>query len=250
VLFRSLIETPIVFTSLETSEMIKYAANTFLATKITFINEIADLCEKVGADVQQVAKGIGLDGRIGAKFLNPGPGYGGSCFPKDTLALVRTAQQYETPVRLIETTVEVNDARKLRMAEKIRDAMGGDVSGKTVAILGLTFKPNTDDMRDSPSLAIIPALQAMGARVRAFDPEGMKEARHLLADVEFTEGAYQAAEGADALVILTEWDQFRALDLRRMKGLMNRALMVDLRNVYRPQEARGDGFDYVGVGKP
>jgi len=246
----SLNEFPVIYTSRRTSELIKYAGNGFLAMKITFINEIADLCEKVGADVQQVAKGIGLDGRIGAKFLNPGPGYGGSCFPKDTLALVRTAQQYETPVRLIETTVEVNDARKLRMAEKIRDAMGGDVSGKTVAILGLTFKPNTDDMRDSPSLAIIPALQAMGARVRAFDPEGMKEARHLLADVEFTEGAYQAAEGADALVILTEWDQFRALDLRRMKGLMNRALMVDLRNVYRPQEARGDGFDYVGVGKP
>jgi UDPglucose 6-dehydrogenase len=246
----SLNEFPVVYTSRRTSELIKYAGNGFLAMKITFINEIADLCEKVGADVQQVAKGIGLDGRIGSKFLNPGPGYGGSCFPKDTLALVRTAQQYEAPIRLIETTVEVNDARKLRMAEKIRDAMGGDVSGKTVAILGLTFKPNTDDMRDSPSLAIIPALQAMGTTVRAFDPEGMTEARHLLPDVVFTDGAYQAAEGADALVILTEWDQFRALDLRRMKGLMNRALMVDLRNVYRPQEARGDGFEYVGVGKP
>ncbi len=246
----SLNEFPVVYTSRRTSELIKYAGNGFLAMKITFINEIADLCEKVGADVQQVAKGIGLDGRIGSKFLNPGPGYGGSCFPKDTLALVRTAQQYEAPIRLIETTVEVNDARKLRMAEKIRDAMGGDVSGKTVAILGLTFKPNTDDMRDSPSLAIIPALQAMGATVRAFDPEGMAEARHLLPDVVFTDGAYQAAEGADVLVILTEWDQFRALDLRRMKSLMNRALMVDLRNVYRPQEARGDGFDYVGVGKP
>jgi UDPglucose 6-dehydrogenase len=246
----SLNEFPVVYTSRRTSELIKYAGNGFLAMKITFINEIADLCEKVGADVQQVAKGIGLDGRIGSKFLNPGPGYGGSCFPKDTLALVRTAQQYDAPIRLIETTVEVNDARKLRMAEKIRVAMGGDVSGKTVAILGLTFKPNTDDMRDSPSLAIIPALQAMGATVRAFDPEGMAEARHLLQNVVFTDGAYQAAEGADALVILTEWDQFRALDLRRMKELMNRALMVDLRNVYRPQEAQGDGFDYVGVGKP
>jgi len=246
----SLNEFPVIYTSRRTSELIKYAGNGFLAMKITFINEIADLCEKVGADVQQVAKGIGLDGRIGGKFLNPGPGYGGSCFPKDTLALVRTARQYDAPVRLIETTVEVNDARKLRMAKKIRNAMGGDVSGKTVAVLGLTFKPNTDDMRDSPSLSIIPALQAMGARIRAFDPEGMKAARHLLNDVAFTDSAYQAAEGADALVILTEWDQFRALDLGRIKGLMNRALMVDLRNVYRAQEARAEGFDYVGVGKP
>ncbi len=246
----SLNEFPVVYTSRRTSELIKYAGNGFLAMKITFINEIADLCEKVGADVQQVAKGIGLDGRIGGKFLNPGPGYGGSCFPKDTLALVRTAQHYQAPIRLIETTVEVNDARKQRMAEKIRDAMGGPIAGKTVAILGLTFKPNTDDMRDSPSLTIIPALQAMGARVRAFDPEGMAEARHLLSDVDFLDGPYQAAEGADCLVILTEWDQFRALDLVRLKGVMNRALMVDLRNVYRPHEARGDGFEYVGVGKP
>ncbi len=246
----SLNEFPVVYTSRRTSELIKYAGNAFLAMKITFINEIADLCEKVGADVQQVAKGIGLDGRIGSKFLNPGPGYGGSCFPKDTIALVRTAQQYEAPVRLIETTVEVNDARKLAMAEKIRRAAGGDIAGQTVAILGLTFKPNTDDMRDSPSLAIIPALQKMGARVRAFDPEGMAEARHLLSDVHFAEGPYQAVEDADVLVILTEWDQFRALDLKRMKTLMRRPLLVDLRNIYRPHQARNDGFEYVGVGKP
>ncbi len=246
----SLNEFPVVYTQRRTSELIKYAGNAFLAMKITFINEIADLCEKVGADVQQVAKGIGLDGRIGSKFLNPGPGYGGSCFPKDTIALVRTAQQYGAPVRLIETTVEVNDARKLAMAEKIRAAIGGDIAGKTVAILGLTFKPNTDDMRDSPSLAIIPALQAMGATVRAFDPEGMTEAGHLLGDVVFADGPYAAAEGADALVILTEWDQFRALDLPRLKGLMKRPLLIDLRNVYRPQEARADGFEYLGVGKP
>jgi UDPglucose 6-dehydrogenase len=246
----SLNEFPVVYTSRRTSELIKYAGNGFLAMKITFINEIADLCEKVGADVQQVARGIGLDGRIGSKFLNPGPGYGGSCFPKDTIALVRTAQQYGAPVRLIETTVEVNDARKLAMAEKIRAAIGGDIAGKTVAILGLTFKPNTDDMRDSPSLSIIPALQAMGAHVRAFDPEGMAEAGHLLQDVAFATGPYEAATGADAVVILTEWDQFRALDLTRLKGLMARPLMIDLRNVYRPQEAIADGFEYLGVGKP
>jgi UDPglucose 6-dehydrogenase len=246
----SLNEFPVVYTSRRTSELIKYAGNGFLAMKITFINEIADLCEKVGADVQQVARGIGLDGRIGSKFLNPGPGYGGSCFPKDTIALVRTAQQYGAPVRLIETTVEVNDTRKLAMAEKIRAAIGGDIAGKTVAILGLTFKPNTDDMRDSPSLSIIPALQAMGAHVRAFDPEGMAEAGHLLQDVAFATGPYEAATGADAVVILTEWDQFRALDLTRLKGLMARPLMIDLRNVYRPQEAIADGFEYLGVGKP
>ncbi|WP_396594073.1 UDP-glucose dehydrogenase family protein [Brevundimonas sp. R86498] len=246
----SLNEFPVVYTSRRTSELIKYAGNGFLAMKITFINEMADLCEKVGADVQQVAKGIGLDGRIGSKFLNPGPGYGGSCFPKDTIALVRTAQQYGAPVRLIETTVEVNDARKLAMAEKIRAAIGGDIAGKTVAILGLTFKPNTDDMRDSPSLSIIPALQAMGAKVTAFDPEGMKEAAHMLSNVAFAEGPYEAATGADAVVILTEWDQFRALDLTRLKDLMTRPLMIDLRNVYRSQEVRADGFDYVGVGKP
>ena len=246
----SLNEFPVVYTSRRTSELIKYAGNAFLAMKITFINEIADLCEKVGADVQQVAKGIGLDGRIGGKFLNPGPGYGGSCFPKDTIALVRTAQQYGAPVRLIETTVEVNDARKLAMAEKIRAAVGGEIAGKTIAILGLTFKPNTDDMRDSPSLAIIPALQAMGAKVTAFDPEGMKEAEHLLTGVTFATGPYEAAKGADAVVILTEWDQFRALDFARLKTLMNRPLMIDLRNVYRAEEARADGFEYLGVGKP
>jgi len=249
----SLNEFPVVYTSRRTSELIKYAGNGFLAMKITFINEIADLCEKVGADVQQVARGIGLDGRIGSKFLNPGPGYGGSCFPKDTIALVRTAQQYGAPIRLIETTVEVNDARKLAMAEKIRTAMagpGGDIAGKTVGVLGLTFKPNTDDMRDSPSLAIIPALQAMGATVRAFDPEGMKEARHLLPGTTFVEGAYAAAEGADALVILTEWDQFRALDLTRIAATMTRPLLIDLRNVYRAHEVAADGMEYVGIGKP
>ena len=251
----SLNDLPVIYTSRRTSELIKYAGNGFLAMKITFINEISDLCEKVGADVQQVARGIGLDGRIGSKFLNPGPGYGGSCFPKDTVALVRTAQQYGTPIRLIETTIEVNDARKLAMAEKIRTAILGkedlgDLVGKTVAILGLTFKPNTDDMRDSPSLAIIPALQAMGATIRAFDPEGMKEAAHLLQDVTFAEGPYEAATGADALVILTEWDQFRALDLTRIRGLMARPLLIDLRNVYRSYEAREDGFEYIGVGKP
>jgi len=249
----SLNEFPVVYTQRRTSELIKYAGNAFLAMKITFINEIADLCEKVGADVQQVARGIGLDGRIGSKFLNPGPGYGGSCFPKDTIALVRTAQQYGAPIRLIETTVEVNDARKLAMAEKIRTAMagpGGDIAGKTVGVLGLTFKPNTDDMRDSPSLAIIPALQAMGATVKAFDPEGMKEARHLLAGTTFVNGPYDAADSADALVILTEWDQFRALDLRRIAETMTRPLMIDLRNVYRAGEVIADGMEYVGIGKP
>lgn len=251
----SLNDLPVIYTSRRTSELIKYAGNGFLAMKITFINEISDLCEKVGADVQQVARGIGLDGRIGSKFLNPGPGYGGSCFPKDTVALVRTAQQYGTPIRLIETTIEVNDARKLAMADKIRTAVLGkedlgDLVGKSIAILGLTFKPNTDDMRDSPSLAIIPALQAMGATIRAFDPEGMKEAAHLLQDVTFAEGPYEAATGADALVILTEWDQFRALDMSRIRGLMARPLLIDLRNVYRSYEAREHGFEYIGVGKP
>ena len=243
-------ETPIQFTDRRTSELIKYAGNAFLAMKITFINEMADLCEAVGADVQQVAKGIGLDKRIGSKFLNAGPGYGGSCFPKDTLALVRTATDAGSPVRLIETTVAVNDARKKAMAAKVAATVDGDLDGRTVGILGLTFKPNTDDMRDSPSLAIIPALQKMGARVRAFDPEGMAEARHLLSDVHFAEGPYQAVEDADVLVILTEWDQFRALDLKRMKTLMRRPLLVDLRNIYRPHQARNDGFEYVGVGKP
>ena len=246
----SLNETPIVFTGRRTSELIKYAANAFLAMKITFINEMADLCEKVGADVQSVAKGIGLDKRIGAKFLNAGPGYGGSCFPKDTIALVKTAQQYGAPTRLIETTVEVNTARKKAMAEKVAEAMGArDLSGKTIGVLGVTFKPNTDDMRDAPSLDILPALQAMGAKVQAFDPEGAKEAAHMLAGVEFKTGAYDAAEGADALVILTEWDQFRALDLDRLKGLLKAPVVVDLRNVYKPAEMVRHGFTYASIGR-
>ena len=245
-----LIETPMVFTSIETSELIKYAANTFLATKITFINEIADLCEKVGADVQDVARGIGLDGRIGRKFLHAGPGYGGSCFPKDTLALVRTAQEAGAPLRIVETVVEINDTRKKSMAQKIIAACGGSVTGKTIAVLGLTFKPNTDDMRDAPSLEIIPALQAAGAKVRAFDPEGMNEARKLLPDVEYADNAYTAMEGADALAIITEWNEFRALDLERVKSLLKAPVVIDLRNIYRPADMAAAGFRYSGVGRP
>jgi UDPglucose 6-dehydrogenase len=242
-------ETPILFTERRTSELIKYAGNAFLAMKITFINEMADLCEKVGADVQQVARGIGLDNRIGSKFLHAGPGYGGSCFPKDTLALVRTAEQAGAPVRLIETTVKVNDARKKAMAEKVRAAMGGEVSGKTIGVLGLTFKPNTDDMRDAPSLDIVPALQAMGAKVQAFDPED-HEARKMLKGVDFKDGPYEAAEGADALLILTEWDRFRALDLDRIKLLLKAPLVVDLRNIYNPPDMIRRGFTYASVGRP
>ena len=242
-------ETPILFTERRTSELIKYAANAFLALKITFINEMADLCEAVDADVQQVSRGIGLDKRIGGKFLHAGPGYGGSCFPKDTLALVRTAADAGAPSRLVETTVQVNDARKLKMADKIIAALGGDAAGKTVALLGLTFKPNTDDMRDAASLAIAPALIAKGAHVRAFDPEGMAEARTLMAGVEFTEGAYEAAQGADALVMVTEWDQFRALDFERLKAAMTTPVLVDLRNIYDPAELRARGFKYVSVGR-
>ena len=245
-----LIETPILFTSLETSEMIKYAANTFLATKITFINEIADLCEKVGANVHDVSRGIGLDGRIGRKFLHPGPGYGGSCFPKDTLALVKTAQDSGSPLRIIETVVDVNERRKTRMAEKIIGACGGDLKGKTLAILGLTFKPNTDDMRDSASLAIIPALQKAGASIRAYDPEGMKEAANLLADVTYCEDAYDAMKGADAAVLLTEWNQFRNLDFERAKTLLKNPNIIDLRNVYSPSDMKAAGFSYTSVGRP
>jgi UDPglucose 6-dehydrogenase len=241
-------ETPILFTSRRTSELIKYAANAFLALKITFINEVADLCEAVGADVQQVARGIGLDNRIGSKFLHAGPGYGGSCFPKDTLALVRTARDAGAPVRLIETTVAVNDARKKAMATKVLAAVDGALAGKTVGVLGLTFKPNTDDMRDAPSLDIVPALQTAGARVQAFDPEG-HEARQMLADVDFKDNPYDAAEGADVLVIITEWDQFRALDLDRIKLVMNRPVMVDLRNIYKPDDMRARGFAYTSVGR-
>lgn len=242
-------ETPIVFTGRRTSELIKYAANAFLAMKITFINEMADLCEAVGADVQQVARGIGLDKRIGGKFLHAGPGYGGSCFPKDTLALVRTATDAGAPVRLIETTVQINDSRKKAMASKVSDALSGDLAGKTVGVLGLTFKPNTDDMRDAPSLDIVPALQAMGATVQAFDPEGAHEARQLLRDVEFKEDPYAAATDADVLVIITEWDQFRALDLDRVKLLMRAPVLVDLRNIYRPEEVRARGFKYASIGR-
>src|SRR5919202_4559684 len=242
-----LIETPIVFTAIETAELIKYAANSFLAAKITFINEIADLCEAVGADVQDVAKGIGLDGRIGKKFLHAGPGYGGSCFPKDCLALVKTAQEAEAPITIVETVVRVNEARKRKMADKIVAACGGSVSGKTIAVLGLTFKPNTDDMRDSPSLAILPALQAQGARIQAFDPEGMGEAKKLLPDLDYRENAYAAMEGADALVIITEWNEFRALDLERVKDLLQAPVIVDLRNIYKPAEMAATGFRYVSI---
>ena len=242
-------ETPILFTGRRTSELIKYAANAFLAMKITFINEMADLCEAVGADVQQVARGIGLDNRIGSKFLNAGPGYGGSCFPKDTLALVRTADDAGSPVRLVKTTVEVNDARKKAMAGRV-SAAAGELKGKTVAILGLTFKPNTDDMRDAPSLDVVPALLALGATVRAFDPEGMDEAAKVLeGDVTFVDGPYSAVEGADVAVILTEWDQFRALDLDRVKLLMKAPVVVDLRNVYRPEDMRVRGFRYSSIGR-
>jgi UDPglucose 6-dehydrogenase len=245
-----LIETPIVFTAIETAELIKYAANSFLAAKITFINEIADLCEKVGADVQDVARGIGLDGRIGKKFLHAGPGYGGSCFPKDCLALVRTAQEAGAPVSIIETVVKVNDQRKLKMADRIVAACGGEVAGKTLAVLGLTFKPNTDDMRDSPALAILPALQAAGARIRAYDPEGMDEARKLLPDLVYCGNAYETMAGADALVIITEWNEFRALDLERVKRLLKAPRLIDLRNVYKPQEMAAAGFEYTSIGRP
>ncbi len=245
-----LIETPIIFTKLETAELTKYAANAFLATKITFINEIADLCEKVGADVHDVARAIGLDGRIGRKFLHPGPGFGGSCFPKDTVALARTAREAGSPVRIVETVAEVNEARKKRMAGKVIAHCAGSVQGKTIAVLGLTFKPNTDDMREAPSLDIIPALQQAGAAVRAYDPAGLDEARKLLDGVVWCEGVYETMEGADALVIITEWNAFRALDLERVKELMNDPVVVDLRNVYDPQEMTAAGFRCTCVGRP
>ena len=242
-------ETPIVFTDLETSELTKYAANSFLATKITFINEIADLCEKLGADVHDVAKGIGLDGRIGSKFLHPGPGYGGSCFPKDTLALVQTATKADSPLRIVEAVVEVNDKRKKSMAKKILNACSGNVTDKTLAILGVTFKPNTDDMRDAPSLDIIPALQAEGANINAYDPEGMHEAKSLLKDVSWCNDAYEAMAGADAVAILTEWNEFRGLDLPRIKSLLRHPIVIDLRNIYNPEEMRDAGFIYSCVGR-
>jgi UDPglucose 6-dehydrogenase len=242
-------ESPLLFVGRRTSELIKYAANAFLAMKITFINEMADLCEAVGADVQQVARGIGLDNRIGSKFLHAGPGYGGSCFPKDTLALVRTAVDAGSPVRLVETTVEVNDARKKAMAKRVSAAADGDLTGKTVAVLGLTFKPNTDDMRDSPALDLVPALIAAGAKVQAFDPEGMHEAQALLDGVDFRDGPYDAVRDADVVVIVTEWDPFRALDLDRLKSLVRQPVIVDLRNIYRPEDMRAKGFRYTSIGR-
>ena len=245
-----LIETPIVFTSRQSSELIKYAANTFLATKITFINEIADLCEQVDANVHDVARGIGLDGRIGKKFLHAGPGYGGSCFPKDTRALVSTAQDAGSPLKIVETVVALNEERKRKMADRVIAAAGGELKNKTVAVLGLTFKPNTDDMRESPSLDIVPALQEAGATVRAFDPEGMDEAKKLLNDVVWCDGAYDTMEDADVLVIITEWNEFRALDLKRVKSLMKSPVMVDLRNVYRPEDMLEEGFEYHSIGRP
>ena len=240
-------QPPILYTGRRTAELIKYAANAFLATKITFINEIAELCEKVGADVQQVARGIGLDNRIGSKFLHAGPGYGGSCFPKDTVALIKTGQDYEAPLRIVETVAAVNEARKRGMFRKVAAALGGSLRGKTVALLGLTFKPNTDDMRDAPSIPLITALIDMGASVRAYDPVGMEQARQVLGGIQFCDGPYACAEGADALVIVTEWEQFRALDFDRLKGVMKQAVLVDLRNVYRPEEI--EGFAYHGIGR-
>ncbi|WP_176591004.1 UDP-glucose/GDP-mannose dehydrogenase family protein [Sphingobium sp. EM0848] len=242
-------QAPIQFTGRRTSELIKYAANAFLAMKITYINEMADLCENVGADVQQVARGIGLDNRIGSKFLHAGPGYGGSCFPKDTLALVKTAEDAGAPIRLIETTVAINESRKRAMARKVVAVCNGSVRGKTIAVLGLTFKPNTDDMRDAPSLSIIQALQDGGAQVRAYDPEGMDAARTMLSSVDFCDNPYVAAEGAEAVVIVTEWDALRALDLPRLKGVMSGEGLVDLRNIYRPDVAEAAGFAYVSVGR-
>ena len=240
---------PILFMARRTAELTKYAANAFLATKITFINEIADLCEATGANVQDVARGIGLDNRIGRKFLHAGPGYGGSCFPKDTLALVKTGHDAGAPLRIVETVVAINDQRKRAMARKVIAACGGSVRGKTIGLLGLTFKPNTDDMRDAPSLMIIPALQDNGAKIRAYDPEGMGQAKAMLDNVEFAQSAYAAVEGADALVLVTEWDAFRALDLTKVKTLLKFPVVVDLRNVYRPDEMERHGFTYVSIGR-
>ena len=245
-----LFETPIVFTTLETAELIKYAANAFLATKITFINEVADLCEAVGADVQDVARGIGLDGRIGGKFLHAGPGFGGSCFPKDCQALVRTAEEMKAPLAIVDTVLRVNDARKRSMARRVVEACGGSVEGLTLAALGLTFKPNTDDMRDSPSLAFLPALSDAGATVRAFDPEGIAEAKKLMPELEYCTDPYEAMDGADALILVTEWNAFRALDLTRVKRLLRRPLVIDLRNIYKPEEMAAIGLAYHSIGRP
>lgn len=243
-------ETPILFTKRETAEIIKYAANAFLATKITFINEIADLCEQVGADVQHVAKGIGLDGRIGSKFLHAGPGYGGSCFPKDTLALTRAGQKYGAPQRIVETVVSVNEDRKARMADKIIEAAGGDVRGKRIGVLGVAFKPNTDDMRDAPSLTIVPVLQQAGASVVAYDPEAMDAAKSMMDGVAWADNPYDVAKDSDILAIVTEWNEFRALDLDRIAKEMKGDILADLRNIYKPEDVRGKGFKYVSVGRP
>ena len=244
-------ESPIMFTSRRSAELIKYAANAFLATKITFINEIADLCEKVGADVQDVSRGIGSDGRIGPKFLHAGPGYGGSCFPKDTLALLKTAEDYKSPIRIVEAVVKANETRKRAMGHKVIDALGGAKAarGKKVAMLGLTFKPNTDDMRDSPTIAVARTLCDMGVHVSAYDPEGMELAKALMADVVMTNDPYAAIKGADAITIMTEWDAFRALDLARVKELVNTPVLVDLRNIYQPEEVRAQGFEYSSIGR-
>src|SRR5262245_11079477 len=242
-------QAPMLFTDRRTAELIKYAANAFLATKITFINEIADLCERAGADVQDVARGIGLDNRIGSKFLNAGPGFGGSCFPKDTMALMKTGHDFGVPSRIVETVIAVNDQRKRAMARKVIDVLGGNVRGRTIAVLGLTFKPNTDDMRDAPSIAVITALQDAGARVRAYDPAGIKQAKTLLDNVEYSSDPYACADAADALVILTEWDEFRALDVDRIRAKLKRPILVDLRNIYRPEEMARQDFTYVSVGR-
>jgi UDPglucose 6-dehydrogenase len=242
-------ESPILFTTRRTAEVIKYASNAFLAVKITFINEMADLCEAVGANVQQVSRGIGLDNRIGSKFLHAGPGYGGSCFPKDTLALLKTAEDHDVQQRIVSATVEANEKRKTAMGHKIITAMGGDVQGKTIGLLGLTFKPNTDDMRDAPALAIIEVLQAAGAHIHAYDPEGMEMCRKILPNITYADDAYAVAEGADALVIVTEWDAFRALDLGRIHSLLATPVLVDLRNIYNPSEAAAAGLDYISVGR-
>ena len=242
-------QSPLLFTDRRTAELIKYAANAFLATKITFINEIADLAEKVGADVQEIARGIGLDNRIGGKFLHAGPGFGGSCFPKDTLALMKTGQDNAAPLRIVEAVVSVNDQRKRAMARKVASTLGGELRGKTVAVLGLTFKPNTDDMRDAPSIPLITALQDMGAKVKVYDPIGMEQARHYIENVTFCDDAYTCAEGASALVIVTEWEQFRALDFGRLKEIMDQPVLVDLRNIYSAEEIVRHGFVYESVGR-
>lgn len=242
-------QSPILFTGRRTAELIKYAANAFLATKITFINEISDLCEKVGADVQEVSRGIGLDNRIGSKFLHAGPGYGGSCFPKDTLALLKTAQDNESPVRIVEAVVQVNDQRKRAMGRKVIQALGGEARGKKIALLGLTFKPNTDDMRDAPSIAIAQTLTDAGAQVSAYDPEGMEVATALMPNVTMTESSYDAASGADAVVIVTEWDAFRALDLEKLSSTMSGNVLVDLRNIYHPADVAKSGLEYTSIGR-